>query len=1031
MKTISLPSSYFIGRWFSILLVVLVFRGCLILAFGTVSPQYISRLWQMDEGLPHNSVQAIAQTRDGYLWVGTAGGLARFDGMRFTVFDQKTTPEIRGHSVTALCEGQDGSFWIGTDSGLTRLKDGTFSHYGQTNGLASDSVRTIFESRDGSIWIGTTGGLTRYHEGKFTSLTERDGLAQNAVRSVCEDQEGNIWIATGGGLNRLKEKIIETIDSKNWLPNNSMHTVYGDRNGILWAGSDNGLSRIPKFGNYALIHTWNHSHGLSDNIISAIYEDRRGNLWIGTYAGLNQWPDAGYDAFPPKKERAFLIETKSDGTAYDQVNVIMEDHEGNIWVGTKEGLSRLKIKPFTAYTKQQGLTHDNVTSIYEDNAETLWIATWGGGLNRLKDGNITAYTTINGSEKGLVADLLLSVHQDHAGDLWIGADYDGGLFRFKDGRFTRYDSRDGLTNSAVRVIYEDQQGNFWIGTSKALVLFKNGKFIHYTTQDGLAGNTVRAILEDDEGNLWIGTNDGLSRRRDEKFSSFTTQDGLSNNRVVALYEDKEKNLWIGTQGGGLNRFHGGKFTSYTTKQGLFSDDIFEILEDDYGYLWMSCLNGIFRINKKSLDDFDRGKIGIIRCISYGKNDGMVSAQCNGVSKPAGWKSRDGRLWFPTTKGVVVADPSIKVNDMPPPVVIEEVMADKKIQSQTPGGSSTLDFRHRPLDIEPGRGELEFHYTALSFSAPEKNRFKYKLEGADSEWMDAGTRRIAYYNNLYPGNYRFRVIACNNDGVWNETGASLALVLLPHFWQTKWFIGLMAFASIGFVASTARYITWKKVQRKLELLEQQHAIDKERTRIAQDMHDDLGATLTRISYLGELTKRDAREPDQVLSHADHICGVSRDLVQAMDEIVWAVNPRNDNLRQLAGYIFQYAEEFLSGTELRLRKERPNILPEIPFNAETRHNIFLVVKEALNNSVKHAKATEVRLSLDLVDSQLRVGVEDDGCGFGTMAGDGFSNGLNNMRKRVEEIGGCFQVESRTGKGTKIKFTVPVARPSASST
>ncbi|HEY3915855.1 MAG TPA: triple tyrosine motif-containing protein, partial [Verrucomicrobiae bacterium] len=331
----------------------------------------------------------------------------------------------------------------------------------------------------------------------------------------------------------------------------------------------------------------------------------------------------------------------------------------------------------------------------------------------------------------------------------------------------------------------------------------------------------------------------------------------------------------------------------------------------------------------------------------------------------------------------------------------------------------------PIRIPPGRGELEFHYTALSLSAPEKNRFAYKLEGVDREWIDAGSRRTAYYYNIYPGQYRFHVIACNNDGIWNETGAVLGFVLLPHFWQTWWFFSLVLLVGVGSVGGTVRYISWRRLRQKLALLELQHSLEKDRARIARDIHDDLGATLTQITLLSELTQRESSQPAQVTRHAAQISQTARELVQAMDEIVWAVNPRNDNLPRVAGYIFQYAEKLFSGTALRCRFDSPDDLPEQNLNAETRHHLFLTVKEALNNVARHAHATEVWLRLKVGDGELQISIEDNGRGLTTDSTRQFGNGLDNMKKRMEEIGGVFAISGTPGVGTTIQLRLPLKK------
>jgi signal transduction histidine kinase len=463
---------------------------------------------------------------------------------------------------------------------------------------------------------------------------------------------------------------------------------------------------------------------------------------------------------------------------------------------------------------------------------------------------------------------------------------------------------------------------------------------------------------------------------------------------------------------------------------LFSDEIYELLEDDYGWLWMSCSKGIFRVRKRDLDALDQGKTKVITSISYGKPDGMAGTLCNGIAKPAGWKASDGRLWFCTTKGLVVVDPNIKVNERPPPVFIERLVADKQQVGEPSGrwvsGRSTPAYSTaHPFVIPPGRGELEFDYTALDFQTPDQTRFKYRLEGVDSDWIDAGTRRVAHYNNIYPGGYCFRVIAGNSDGVWNEAGAALPILVQPHLWQTWWFRGLAVLAILGAVGGAARYTTQKRMQRKLEALERRHAVERERGRIAKDIHDDLGSSLTRIMMLGERTNEDIARPEELAVHAGKIVTSARAAVQALDEIVWAVNPENDTLDGLVGYLNQYATQFFESTSVKCRLEMPATLSRLVLPAEIRHDLFLVVKEAMNNVLKHAQATEVRVRMAESATGVEIEIEDNGRGFEPGAGSAGrrGNGLENMRKRMEHLGGGFRLASTPGQGTKLEFAVSV--------
>jgi signal transduction histidine kinase len=512
---------------------------------------------------------------------------------------------------------------------------------------------------------------------------------------------------------------------------------------------------------------------------------------------------------------------------------------------------------------------------------------------------------------------------------------------------------------------------------------------------------------------------------------FTNVSGLSDNTVLALYEDADRNLWIGTAYGGLNRYRDGRVTAYTSRQGLWSDEIFEILEDDQGWLWMSCSKGVFRVRKTDLAALDQRKVGTISSLAYGRPDGLETTQCSDAAKPAGWKTRDGRLWFATSKGLVAVNPSTaRVNTVPPPVFIEEIVADRKTFSIGPAQASPAsdpDAGHTArITIPPGRGELEFHYTALNLQAPEASRFKYKLEPVDAEWLDAGTRRTAHYVNVYPGRYSFRVIACNKDGVWNERGAALEVFLRPHIWQIWWLRAGAGLLVVGLASGSARYVTRRRMQRKLELVEQRHAIERERGRIAKDIHDDLGSSLTRIMMLGERAEEGLANREEVGVHVGKIVSSARRTVQALDEIVWAVNPENDTLDGLVEYISHYADEFFEDTGVSCRLEIPVQLPALPISAEVRHDLFLVVKEAFNNILKHAGATEVRVQVACADNRVEIVVADNGRGFdaATVSSSRGGNGLRNMRKRLTGLDGQFDVTSGPGQGTRLTLSARMA-------
>jgi PAS domain S-box-containing protein len=743
--------------------------------------QYHHDVWNLDEGLPQSAIQALAQTPDGYIWIGLEEGLVRFDGVRFTLFFKGNVPAFTHNNIFALCAARDSSLWIGTrGGGLIRLKAGKFHAYTSAQGLSNDFVKALYEDRQGNLWIGTNGGLNCRRDGKFTLYTTREGLSHNAVLSIYEDSRNNLWIGTdGGGLNRLHEGKFTAYTTKEGLADEVVTAICEDKRGRLWIGTNSGLNCLAD-GKFAV---YTSKDGLANDFVRAFYEDRIGSLWIGTYGGgLNRWREGKFETFSTK-----------DGLSSDFVKAIYEDPEGSLWIGTYGGgLNRLREGKFTSYSTREGLSNNMVWSIYEDKKGSMWFGA-NRGLSCLKEGKISTYS----EREGLPPYVITALCDDRAGNLWVGTE-GGGLARVRGEALTVFTAKHGLLSNFVRSVYEDRAGNLWIGSDGGLQKFAAGNFTSYTTKDGLSNNEVTYIYEDHAGMLWISTRrGGLNRFHNGKFTAYTSAEGLSSDLLWPIYEDETGCFWIGTDGGGLNRFKDGKFTIYTTTEGLFDDVVFQILDDDRGNLWMSCNKGIFRVSKRELNDFAEGKISAINSVAYGKADGMKTSECNGgLSQPAGWKSQDGRLWFPTIKGAVVIDPKqILQNPLPPPVVIEEVMVNR----------NPLAFHaDDKLSLSPESKDLEFHYTGLSFLAPQKVQFKYFLEGYDQNWVDAGARRVAYYTNIPPGDYTFRVIACNNDGVWNKTGAALAFYLKPVFYETTLFYFLCLLALVLTGASAYRF-----------------------------------------------------------------------------------------------------------------------------------------------------------------------------------------------------------------------------------
>jgi len=721
---------------------------------------YAHDIWQVENGLPQDAVQTITQTTDGYLWLGTEEGLVRFDGARFTVFNRKNTPALKDYYVRVLFADPDGALWIGTRSGgLTRLRDGKFRTFGVPDGLAQGVITAIARDGRGTLWVGTNVGLSQLRGDQFTAYGDGSRRFTASVTALLVDHRGEVWVGTEeSGLSRIGNGGDRWYTIKQGLSSNRVLALFEDRTGSVWVGTDGGgLNQIKD----DKITVFGKAQGLQNSSVVSIGEGAGAQLWAGTNGGgLARMENGKFTAY-----------TTEQGLSNDVVLCLYKDREDNLWIGTDGGgLNRLKRREFLTYTANDGLSHDQATSIYQSRDGSVWIGTGGGGLNRLKDGRFTTYTTRDGLSSNLVRALL----EDDHGNMWIGTD-GAGLNVLRNGRFTAYSRKNGLSNDVVLSLAQDLNGDLWIGTAEGLCRLGRGS-AHPVAVGGEGEHSVIvSLLASRDGSLWTSAIDrGLARLHNGEWRRFTG--GLPEEFVTSMYEDSLGTIWLGTNGGGLCRFKAGRFTVATVKQGLFSDTIFQILEDNQGNLWMSSNRGVFRVDKGQLNDLAEDKRNSVDSFAYGKADGMKSAECTGNNQPAGWKTRDGRLWFPTIKGVAIVDPRhLTSNKKPPPVVLEEFIADKK---SIPFGST--------ISLPPGTAQVELHFAGLSFVAPERVRYKYTLEGFDSGWIDAGTRRIAYYTNLSPGRYRFRVMACNNNGVWNEDGVAAAFSIQPHFYQTAYY-----------------------------------------------------------------------------------------------------------------------------------------------------------------------------------------------------------------------------------------------------
>ena len=948
--------------------------------------QFGVEVWLTENGLPQNTVHAISQTKNGYVWIATEGGLARYDGVNFRIFDRQNTPDLPSNYIRALLEDRKGNLWIGTAEGLVRLQPGNPTMFTRVEGLPNNSIQSLYEDRVGNICVATTGGLTVLKGDQVTTFPVNDRSVSGSIQTVFEDAEGAFWIGTPYGLTRFKDGKFSTFTERDGLGSNSVRAIQQTRDGRLWFGTLSGLT-VLRDGAFT---TFRMRDGLNSDRILSLCADRDGTLLIGTANGLNRLIDNQFSGF-----------ASGDSLSTSTILALFEDVEGNVWIGTESGgINLLKDTKFTTYSTRNGLPTNLVKSLYGSSNGDIWIGT-EGGLSLLRNGRLTNYSTAT----GLSSNVAISMFADTTGTLWVGTT--SGLNRYRDGKFTPQRAAGGPANEYVRSIYQDREGYLWIGTRSGLTRIKGTESKTFTEADGLPNDLITALYQDSDGALWIGSLGGLTRFQNQELTSYTTKDGLSSDSVSAIYEDSDQTLWITTNGGGVNRFKNGSFTAYTTKQGLIDDVIHSVLEDARNNLWFSSSKGVFRVSKSDFDQVASGRASSITAVTYGTADGMLTRECSGGGSPSAWKDNAGRLWFATIRGVAMIDPTnIKTNEHAPPVVIEQLRTDDQ----------SAIFANNAV-ISAGQTRFDFYYTAPSFVAPEKIRFKYKLEGFDRDWIDGGTRRIASYTNLRPGNYRFLVIACNNDGVWNEAGASLGFYLKPYFYQTTWFYILCLLALI--------FIGWQVYRFRLRQMQAQFAaVLAERTRIAREIHDNLAQEMLGISVQLEVVARTLPPSAEVAkNHLDRVRILVRHGIAEARRYVWDLRSQALEKSDLPKALADTARRLTSDTAIQAQVAVSGTFRPLPRLVE--ENVLRLGQEAINNAVKHANAEHIFVNLRFDPKGLQLSVRDDGKGFDYGEKQNGTNhfGLIGMRERAEQIGGSLWISSANGSGTEVIVDVPI--------
>jgi signal transduction histidine kinase/ligand-binding sensor domain-containing protein len=956
--------------------------------------------WDERDGLPQNTVLAIATTRDGYLWLGTYEGAARFDGVRFTLFNPSTTTGIGNSLVTALLERRDGDLWLATyGGGVSRLSSGHFTQYAVREGLSNDFTTCLFEDDAGTLWIGTDGGgVSALSRGRFTSYTIAQGLPSNLVRAIVDDGNGGLLVGTDRGIARIADGRVSAYKAREDVAHADISTLARAPDGSVWvAPRSGGLSRVDAHG----VTAFGPDHGLPNARVESLCADEEGRMWVGTLnAGLFRYVADRFEAY-----------AQADGLPGARVPVIARGADNNLWVGTDGGLVRFKKPRFTVYTQQDGLASDLVGNIFQDVDGGVW-ADSEGGLTRFVHGAFTVLTAKEGLPDGRIR--LAASNADRLPLVYTNA----GLARWRHDRFVPARDVTGIPWDRVTVVLEDRAGTVWIGLHDGgLVRVRDGHATHLTTKDGLADQSVLSLFEDRQGRLWVGTlRNGVTRIADGQLTSWSTRDGLAANHVKAFYEDAAGALWIGTHGGGLSRFKDGRFATVSARQGLYNDDIFQILEDDDSNLWMSCNTGIWRTSLRHLNDVADGTRPTVESFAYGTADGMLTREATGSSL-AGSKLRDGSLWFPTAKGIVAIDPRHRETE-PPRVLIEGITIDR--ESVTIGG---------PVRLTPGQENLEIQYTGLNWSRPQAIKFRFRLVGLDRDWVDAGARRTAYYSHLPPGAYTFTVIADNGEGVWNATGKTLAIVVLPRLYQTVWFRAAVVSILVALVWLSWQYRTaeMRRGQAAQQAFSRQliASEERERQRIAAELHDSLGQSLLVVknrALLGALALQDGEARKQF----DEIGATVAQTLEEVRTIAYNLRPHHLDQLGLTTTIRAMIEKSAESSGVGMISDLDDLDGVFPPDQEI--TIYRIIQESVNNVIKHARAREAHVAVRSHEHHVEITIRDDGQGFASAAstagaapGGGF--GLKGLAERVHMLGGTHTIDSEPGRGTTVTVRIGV--------